>query len=174
MTHLHSPRRQYLATGVREGDVRGVTGSASEVDETSLSEEDDVTSGRHSEPINLGLDVGGLGGSLLQPSDVDLNVKVTDAAKGKSKSMFDSPECRNRVYSLADDGIVGHGGEVLSTDNVSASSGRDEDVSLGSSLLHGCDLVTCHRGLEGVDRVNLGDDDSGSVGTERLGALWAG
>lgn len=59
-----------------------MTGSASEVDETSLSKEDDVTSGRHGEPVNLGLDVGSLNGGLLQPGDVDLNVEVTDAAKG--------------------------------------------------------------------------------------------
>jgi hypothetical protein len=90
----------------------------------------------------------------------------------ESKSIPDSPRGRAGVDSLADDGVVRHGGEVLSTDDVSASSGRDEDVSLGSSLLHGGDLETGHRSLEGVDGVDLSDDDSGSVGTERLGALW--
>ena len=36
--------------------------------------------GSHGESIDLGLDVDCLDGVLLQPSDIDFNVKVTDAA----------------------------------------------------------------------------------------------
>jgi hypothetical protein len=40
-----------------------------------------------------------------------------------------------------------------------------------SSILHGGDLVTSHGSLEGVDGVDLGDQDTGTVRAEGLGAL---
>ena len=55
-----------------------MTGGASQVDETSLSEEDDVAAALHEVTINLGLDVLHALGVLLQPGDVDLNVKMTN------------------------------------------------------------------------------------------------
>lgn len=70
---------------------------------------------------------------------------------------------------LGDDGVLGHGLEMGASDDVSAASGGDEDVTSGSSLLHGGDLVTGHSGLEGVDRIDLGNDDSGTVRSEGLG-----
>jgi hypothetical protein len=57
-----------------------VTVRAAEVDETALGEEDNVAAGRHGEAVHLGLDVDGLGGVGLEPCDVDLDVKVTDAS----------------------------------------------------------------------------------------------
>jgi len=59
---------------------------------------------------------------------------------------------------------------VLSSDDVSVSGGGNKDVGLGGSLLHGDDLVTSHSGLESVDRIDLGNENSASVGLERLGA----
>ena len=68
--------------GERAGhDEGGVTGTASEVDQSTLGEEDDVSAGRHGESVDLGLDVDGLGGSLLEPGNVNLDVKVTDAGR---------------------------------------------------------------------------------------------
>lgn len=145
--------------------------NAPEVDETSLGEEDDVASGRHGVTVDLGLDVGGLDGVGLDPGDVDLNVEVTDAAREEANQPELGDETQNKLDSLADDGVLGHGREVLATDDVAAASGGDEDVSLRSSVFHGGDLETGHRGLESVDGVDLGDDDAGSVGAEGLGAL---
>lgn len=130
-------------------DEGRVSGSASKVDETALGKEDDVAAGGHGEAVNLGLDVGVLDGSLLEPGDVNLDVEVSD---------------------VADDGVLLHDGEVLAGDDVTVSGGGDEDVGLGGSLLHGGDLVAGHGGLEGVDGVNLGDDDARSVRAEGLGA----
>ena len=76
-----------------------------------------------------------------------------------------------RINILGDNGVLGHDLEVLRGDDVPVTSGGDEDVRAGSSLLHGGDLVTSHRSLESVDGVDLGDDDTSTVGTERLGAL---
>lgn len=109
-----------------------------------------MSAGSHGVSVDLRLDVGDLLGVGLEPRDVDFDIEVTD---------------------VADDGILLHDAEVVTGDDVSAASGRDEDLALRSGLFHGSDLVTGHRSLEGVDGVNLGDDDSGTVGSERLSAL---
>lgn len=56
---------------------------ASQVDETTLGEEDDVPAVGHGESIDLGLDVDGLLGVSLEPCDIDLNIKVTNANNKK-------------------------------------------------------------------------------------------
>ena len=101
----------------------------------------------HGVSIDLRLDVGDALGVLLQPRNVDLDVKVTD---------------------VANDGILLHDTEVVTSNDVSAPSGSNEDVSLGGSLLHGGDLVTGHSGLQRVDGVDFGDDDSRAVRSKRL------
>jgi len=55
----------------------------------------------------------------------------------------------------ANNGVVAHGLEVLANQDVTATSGGDEDLTNGSSLVHGDDLVTLDSGLEGVDGVDL-------------------
>lgn len=59
-------------------DERGVTSGTAKVDKTTLSKEDDVAAVGHQVAVNLGLDVlDGLGVSL-EPSDINLNVEVTN------------------------------------------------------------------------------------------------
>lgn len=66
--------------GERAGhDEGGVASGASKVDETALSEEDDVTTISHGEAVDLGLHVDNLLSVRLQPSDIDLNIEMTDA-----------------------------------------------------------------------------------------------
>ena len=124
--------------------------SASEVDETTVGEENEVLAGRHGVPIDLRLDVHDRRGILLQPSDVNLNVEVTD---------------------VGDNGVFRHNREMLAGDNVPVTGGGDEDVGAGSGILHGCDLVTSHSGLESVNWVDLGDKNTGTVRPQSLGAL---
>ena len=50
-----------------------------QVDKTTLSQEDDVAAISHGEAIDLGFDVDNLLGVGLQPGNINLNVKVTDA-----------------------------------------------------------------------------------------------
>lgn len=59
---------------------------------------------------------------------------------------------------------------MLGSDDISASGGGDDNVHLGRNVLHGGDLVTGHGGLEGVDGVDLSDNDSGTVSSESLSA----
>lgn len=74
-------------------------------------------------------------------------------------------------HSLADNGVLWHDLEVLGGDDVSVTGRGNEDVGSRSGLLHGGHLVAGHSGLQGVDGVNLGNENSGTVRSERLGAL---
>ena len=58
-----------------------MAGGTSQVDEATLSEENDVASALHQESVNLWLDVLDTDGVGLQPGNVDLNVKVADARR---------------------------------------------------------------------------------------------
>jgi hypothetical protein len=60
-------------------DERWVTGTTSEVDQSALGEENDVSAALHLESVDLGLDLNVLGGVGLQPCDVNLDIEVTDA-----------------------------------------------------------------------------------------------
>jgi hypothetical protein len=136
--------------GERAGHDEGrVTGSTAKVDKAALGKEDDVAAAGHEEAVNLGLDVLDRAGVGLEPSNVNLDIEVTD---------------------VADDGVVGHSLEVLASEDVTASSGGNEDLTELGSLLHGGDLVTSHGSLESVDGVNLSDDDTGTHAVEGHGA----
>jgi hypothetical protein len=135
--------------GERAGHDEGrVASGASQVDETTLGEEDDVAAVLHEEAVDLGLDAGDRFGVLLEPRNVDFDVEVTD---------------------VADNGVVGHLLEVLACQDVTAASGGDKDLTLGSSLLHGGDLEAGDGSLESVDGVDLSDDDAGTHAVESLG-----
>lgn len=124
--------------------------SASEVDETSFGEEDNVSSAGHGVSVDLRLDVDALLSVLLEPGDINFDVEVAN---------------------VADDGIFLHGVEMITNNDVSAASGGYEDLTLRSGLVHGGYFVAGHGGLESIDRVNLGDDDTGTIRAERLSAL---
>lgn len=135
--------------GERAGhDERRVTGGTAKVDKTTLSKEDDVAAAGHEEAVDLGLDVLGRLGVGLEPGNVDLNIEVTN---------------------VANNGVLGHGLEVLADEDVSAAGGGDEDLTDRSGLLHSGDLVAGNGGLESVDGVDLSDDDTGTHGVEGLG-----
>ena len=138
------------------------------VNKTALSKEDDVAARGHRVAINLGLDVDDLNGVLLEPRHIDLNVEVANAGI----SVRSQPIPRYlELSSLGDNGVFWHNLKVLGSDDVPVSSSGNEDIGARSSLLHGGDLVTSHRSLESIDRVDLGDDDASTVGSERLGTL---
>ena len=133
-------------------DEGGVSGSTAKVDKATLSEEDDVAAVLHEETVDLWLDVlDGLGVGL-QPGDIDLNIEVTD---------------------VANDGVVWHLLEVLTDKDITASGGGNEDLTLGSGLLHWHNLEARDGGLESVDWVNLSDDDTGTHGVESHGASFS-
>jgi hypothetical protein len=139
--------------GERAGHDEGrVTGGTSQVDETALGEEDDVAAAGHKVAVDLGLDVGDGLGVLLEPGNVDFDIEVTD---------------------VADNGIVGHSLKVNASQDVTAASGGDKDLTLGSGLLHGGDLEAGDGSLESVDGIDLSDDDTGTHAVESLSTALA-
>jgi hypothetical protein len=62
---------------------------------------------------------------------------------------------------------------VLEGDHVPVAGGGHVDVGLSQGLLDRGDLVAGHGGLEGVDRIDLGDDHPGAEGAQALGRALA-
>ena len=60
---------------------------------------------------------------------------------------------------------------MSTSDDVPVASGGYKDIGARSSILHGGNFITRHCSLESVDRIDLGDENASTVGTERLGAL---
>ena len=143
---------KYLVGEGAGHDEGRVTSGASQVDETTLGQEDDVTAVVHQEAVNLGLDAGNRLCVLLEPRNIDFDIEVTD---------------------VADDGVVGHDLEVSASQNVTATGGGDEDLTLGSSVLHGGDLEARDGSLESVDGINLGDNDTSTHAVKSLSATLA-
>ena len=76
------------------------------------------------------------------------------------------------VADVADDRLVLHLVEVLDRDDVEVAGRGDEDVGGLDDRLEALDLVAVHRRLQRADRVDLGDDDAGTLAAQRLrGAL---
>ncbi len=58
-----------------------MTSSTSQVHETPLSKKDNVATILHEETVDLGLDVLNALGVLLQPSNVNLDIEVTNVCE---------------------------------------------------------------------------------------------
>jgi hypothetical protein len=124
----------------------------------------------HQVAVNLGLDVlDGLGVGL-EPGNVNLNVEVTNVCVDQYIKVM---ETSGNLSLTADNGVVAHNLEVLANENVTATGGGDEDLTLGSSLLHGDHLVALDSGLKGVDGVNLSNEDTGTHAAESIGTALA-
>merc|ERR1712198_260433 len=132
-------------------DERGMTHSASEIDQTALGEENDVFAVFESVAIDLGPDVA-LDGVLVQPGGVDLAVEMSD---------------------VADDGVFQHLFEMAALDDAGAARGGDKDASFLAGLVHGGDLEAFHGGLQGVDGIDFRDQDAGAESAESLSAAFA-
>lgn len=86
---------------------------------------------------------------------------------------FGEGNCKGQD-KLGNNGVLLHGLEVLCGNNITVSSGGDEHVSPGCRIFHGRDLEPSHRGLESVNGINFCDEDTGTIGPQRLGALEQG
>jgi hypothetical protein len=132
--------------GERVGhDERRMTSGTTQVNETTFSEEDDVTTALHGETINLRLDVGDGSSVSLQPCNIDFNIKVTN---------------------VTDDSIILHLLKVTANNDITTTSCGDKDVGFRDSLLHGGNFITFHGSLESIDRINFGNDDTRTESTE--------
>ena len=84
-----------------------------------------------------------------EPSHVDLVVEMAD---------------------VPDDGLMLHLRHMFLKDDVAASRGGDEDVTDAHHRLKPRHLEPIHRGLQGADRIDLGDDHTSPLAPQRLRA----
>src|SRR5690606_21238321 len=77
------------------------------------------------------------------------------------------------VADIADDALVLHLAHVLGGDDIDVAGGGHVDVSLRQRVFQGRDLVAFHRGLQGADGVDFGDDGAGAEAAHGLGAALA-
>lgn len=61
---------------------------------------------------------------------------------------------------------------MLGGDDIPVTGSGNKDIRPVSSLLHGANFVTCHGGLEGIDGVDLGDEDTSTVRFQRFGTTF--
>jgi hypothetical protein len=143
--------KHLVGEGARH-DERGMTHGTTQVDQATLSQEDDILAILQGESIHLGLDVSLLDGVVLQPLHVNFTVKVAD---------------------VAHDGIILHLQEMLADDDVLASSGGDKDAASADRVLQRGHLVAFHGRLESIDGIHLSDDDTAAEAAQALGAALA-
>ena len=139
---------------VREGgghDEAGMAHSASEVHQPTLRQQDQILPVLQSVTVHLRLDVGLLLAIFIKPLDLDLTVEMPD---------------------IADNRIVLHLEEMFAGEDILAASGRDKNITAADCILHCGDLVTLHAGLQSVDRVDFGDDDTAAEAAKRLGGAF--
>ena len=134
----------------RRHHVGRMAGAAAEIHQAALGEQDDALAVGEDHVIDLRLDLFPL--VLFDRRDIDFVVEVAD---------------------VADDGLVLHRRHVVVGDDVVVAGGGDEDVGLVGGVFHGDDAVAFHRGLQGADRVDLGDPDLGRKGAQGLGRALA-
>jgi len=162
----HDLGQDLVGEGARH-DERRVTSGASQVDQATVSEEDDVGTRRHQVAVHLGLDVDARLGVGLEPGNVNFHVEVTNVCRISIRL----PNEPNKL--TADNGIVAHGLKVLANNDVTAASGGDKDLTNGSGLFHGGDLETRHGSLKSVDGVNLGDENDSTHRVKSLSTALA-
>lgn len=92
-----------------EGRVASCT---SKVNETSLCKEDDVAARRHGETVNLGLDIDNGLCVGFQPSNVNLDIEMTNAKKKGQQRTFIS-RCLTNLQTIASSGMTGKCADVM-------------------------------------------------------------
>lgn len=73
---------------------------------------------------------------------------------------------KGKQCSLANDGILRHDVEMLSSYNVTITSGGHKQVRAWGCVFHSSNFIASHRGLKGVDGIDLSDNHTGAVRTE--------
>ena len=62
---------------------------------------------------------------------------------------------------------------MVASDDVAVAGGRDEDVAARRGFVHRRDFEALHRGLQGVDRIDFGDEHAGPQRLHGVGTALA-
>merc|ERR1712226_352471 len=75
-----------------------------------------------------------------------------------------------RQHDVANNGVVLHLLHVLKSDDREVTRSGREDINLSNDRLQGNDLKTLHAGLQGTDRIDLGNQNARTSSSHRKGA----
>src|SRR5262245_3140656 len=134
---------------------------AAEVHEAAFGQQNYATAGvlervaiDSAEVARLDVDLLGLAalGLCFEPGYVDLNIEVAD---------------------VADDRVVLHLLNVIGANDVAAAGGGDKEIALRGGFFHRGDFEAFHCGLQGVDRIDLGDEHAGTVAAHAVSTAFA-
>src|SRR5205085_11807632 len=124
------------------------TSSASQVHQATFRQQKDLVAIRETILIHLGFDVHALD-SFGRVQGVDLNFVI-------------------KVADVRDDGLIFHPLDMFELDHIDVAGSGDVDIATAKSVFDGSHFVTLHRGLQCIDRIDLGDDDARALASERL------
>jgi len=126
-----------------------VTSSAPEIEETTLSKDDDTMAIGEFVAIDLVLDVFSLDtGVFIKTIHINLVVEMTD---------------------VTNDSVVLHLGHVVSHNDALVTSAGDVNIGSLEDRFESLDLVTFHAGLESTDRIAFGDNNTCTTSFHSLG-----
>src|SRR5437899_6393560 len=74
---------------------------------------------------------------------------------------------------VTNDGLVLHLEHVVNGDDVAVAGGGDIDVGATEGVFDGGNFEAFHRRLKGIDRIDLGNDDTSAKAAERMRRAFA-
>src|SRR5258707_5652512 len=117
---------------------RRMSGRTTEVDQPAFRQQENLAPIRESIFVELRLDVSSLDTRKgVEVVHLNLVIEVTD---------------------IADGGLIFHFGQVLDSDDIAVTRGSDINIAAPKGIFNRGDLVSFHRSLQRVDRIDLRDD----------------
>src|SRR5438270_12231804 len=145
-------RQDLIGKRIRHDKARVICGTA-KVYQTSFGQEEDLMTIRETVFIYLRFDIGALDPfGRVQRVDLNFVIKMSD---------------------VRHDGLVLHPLDMFEPDYIEVAGSGDVDVATTQGLFDGSHFVAFHRGLQRIDRIDLGDDDARALATERLRTTFA-
>src|SRR6187399_932508 len=145
-------RQDLIGKRIRHDKAR-VTCGTGKVYQTTFGQQEDLVAIREGVLIYLRFDVGALDSfGRVQLFDLNFVIKMSD---------------------VRHDGLVLHPLDMFEPDYIEIAGSSDVDIATSKSLFDGSHFVTFHCGLQRIDRIDLGDDDTRTLTTERLRATFA-
>ena len=125
---------------------------ATQIHQAAFCQQEDRVACRECVLVNLRFDVGVLDVRIVhQLVDLDFVVEMAD---------------------VANDGLVFHLGHMFDGDDVAVTGGRNENVAFLDGFFHRCHFEAFHGGLQGANRIDLRDQDTGSVRAHGVGTAF--
>ena len=72
------------------------------------------------------------------------------------------------VTNVADDGLILHALHMFQRQHVFVAGSSDVNIAAAHCCFNGIDFKAFHRGLQCIDRIDLGDDNAAAIGTQRM------